>query len=83
MVSRTAPERSAWCLFFVAARVNAIAGLGERRKEVARRQPCGSQARAYLLAQSFKALLFRQKDETIPQAQDRKGRTISQRTLFR
>ena len=31
-----------------------------------------------MLAQSFKALLFRQKDETIPQAQDRKGRTISQ-----
>jgi len=31
-----------------------------------------------LLAQLFRALLFRQKDETIPQAQDRKGRTISQ-----
>jgi hypothetical protein len=31
-----------------------------------------------LLAQSFKALLFRQKNETISQAQDRKGRTISQ-----
>ena len=42
--SRTAPEGGGWCLLSVAARVDTIAGLGQRRKEVARRQPCGSQA---------------------------------------
>jgi hypothetical protein len=62
----------------VASRVNAIAGLGERRKHVARGQPCGGQARAHLLTQLFKALLFRYQDETVPQAQDCKRRTDSQ-----
>jgi hypothetical protein len=44
IASRTAPEGGAGYLLSLATRVNAIACLGERRKKVARLQPCSSQA---------------------------------------
>jgi len=53
-----------------------MAALRKCCQDVLQCETSTSQARAYLPAKLFKALLLRQKNETIPQAQNRKGRAI-------
>jgi hypothetical protein len=69
-------------LLAVATGVNPIASFRKRGKKIFRRHTRSCQHRAYLLAQTLKALLLRDKDEAIPQTQYGKRRTIPQPKVF-
>ena len=60
------------------ARKDALPRFRQRRQNCIWRKASNGESRAYLFAEMLKTLLLRQKNEAVPQAQHRKGRTRSQ-----
>jgi len=82
LAARTDPTAVASGIPAVATGINATAGLWQSRKKVFRFQSRGAKARTHLLAQTLEALLLRQKNEAVPQAQDCEWSAISQSKIF-